>query len=93
MNNRGDIAGFQQQADKTVAALMRGGAVTLLSSLLPDEWSEASGIADSSTNGPVQIVGSSGSWAMLWTVDATGSVKGPVDIGAPSRSTNARAFR
>jgi uncharacterized membrane protein len=97
MNNHGDIAGYKYQDGKYVAALAREGVVTVLGSLFPDDPSQAHGVNDSSADGIVQVVGSSGSGseprAMLWTVDAGGNVEGPVDIGLPSRGLNAHAFK
>jgi len=94
LNDAGDIVGWQYSAtNHSDAALLRGGQVLLLGSLLPDELSYAMGITDPTAAGVVQIVGSSGwesSVATLWTVDADAKISA-VDLGAPRRSINASA--
>jgi hypothetical protein len=94
LNEAGDIVGWQSSATNWAdAALLRGGQVLLLGSLLPVEPSYAMGINDPTAAGVVQIAGQSGwghSVATLWTVDSDGNI-GAVDLGAPRRSINASA--
>jgi hypothetical protein len=94
-NDASDIVGWQYSATShSDAALLRGGRVLLLGSLLPDALSYATGINDPTAAGVVQIVGQSGwdtSVATLWTVDADDNVSA-VDLGAPRQSINASAL-
>jgi hypothetical protein len=94
LNDAGDVVGRRHSSGGTwEAALMRAGAVLLLGALVPDENSFAAGITDADADGVVRIVGQSGrSVATLWTVAADGGVSGPMDLGAPSRSTGASAL-
>jgi hypothetical protein len=87
LNSTGDMLATAIPWSETgVRAVLRNGSMLALDPLQPGHSVYANGISDE-VGGTVRVVGSSGSRAVLWTVNANNEVSGPVDLGVPSNNT------